>query len=130
MGIHKFIQKVCVQTAVYWPSPTPDGYGGMSYGTPVELKPPNNGVRWDEQAEVLSDNQGKEMISKARVLTPNDLDEQGMLFLGTLDELSTAQKADPRLVEGAFEIRRFDRVPMVMSTDVFVRTAYLANRGI
>ncbi len=124
MSIEKFIRKVCVQTAVYWPAPTADGYGGMSYGEAVELKPPN-GVRWDDVAEVLSDGKGKQIVSKAKVLTSADVQEQGMLYLGGLADLTEDEKADPRLVERAFEIKRFDRVPMVMSDEIFIRTAYL-----
>lgn len=124
MGIEKFIRKVCVQTAVYWPAPEPDGFGGMAYGAAQELTPPN-GVRWDDTAEVISDNQGKEIISRARILTPADLQEQGMIWLGALADLTDEQKADPRLVDGAQEIRRFDRVPMVMSDSIFIKTAYI-----
>ncbi len=125
MGIHKFIQKVCVQTAVYWGAPVADGYGGMTYGEPIELSPPTNGVRWRERVEVITDAAGNEIVSKAGILTPSDLDEQGVLWLGALNALTEAQKTDPRLVVGAYTIKRFDRTPLFRSTDKFVRMAYL-----
>ncbi len=120
MGIEKFIRKVCVQVAVYWPSPEPDGYGGMSYDDPEEVA-----VRWDDTTEVVTSSEGKEIVSRAKILTPHDLEEQGRLYLGRLTDLTDDQRNDPQLVEKAYEIKRFDRVPMVMSDEVFIRTAYL-----
>ncbi len=120
MGIEKFIASVCVQTAVYWGAPVADGYGGMTYGDPEEVS-----VRWHERVEVVTDAAGNEIVSKAEILTPSDLEEQGVLWLGALDDLTTAQKADPRLVSGAYTIKRFDRTPLFRSTDKFVRMAYL-----
>ena len=118
--IEKFIRKVCVQTAVYWGNPVPDGFGGMTYDDPKEIK-----VRWDDTINVIKDNSGKEVTSKAKVLTPIDLDEQGYLFLGILSDLSDQDLNQPNAISKAFEIIRADRTPMIMSTDVFVRTVYL-----
>jgi hypothetical protein len=124
MAIDKFIKKVCVQTAVYWGNPRDDGYGGMVFDEPIELTPPN-GVRWEETTQKVSDGKGNEIISKAQILVNQDLDEQGYLFLGTLDELDSEGEVDPKTVEGAYEIKRFDKTPMIKSTTVFVRKAYL-----
>ncbi|MBU0778220.1 glycoside hydrolase [Patescibacteria group bacterium] len=63
MGITKFIEKVCAQTAVYWGNPHPDGYGGTLYDDPVEVH-----CRWDEKINVVKDRDGKEVVSKARLL--------------------------------------------------------------
>lgn len=121
MGLEKFIESVCVQTAVYWGNPQPDGFGGMTYDDPEEI-----GVRWHEQTEVITDAQGNEIISKAKILTPLDLDEQGVLLLGEItSEMTEAERANPFLLKGAYKIKRFDRIPLFRSTDQFVRTAYL-----
>ena len=53
------------------------------------------------------------------------MDEEGYLYLGVLEGLTDAQKADPKLVPGAYMIMRFDKVPMIFKTDEFVRKAYL-----
>jgi len=121
MGIEKFLQKICVQTAVYWGNPIPNGYGGMSYDVPIEI-----GCRWEDKAKVISDNTGQEIISLAEVLVTQDLSVQGILYLGKLTDLSTVQKANPALIEnGAYSVKRIDKVPMIKSTTVFVRTVYL-----
>lgn len=128
MGITKYIKKVCVQTAVYWGSPVNDGYGKYTFATAVELTPPN-GVRWEETTAVVTDNNGKEIISKAKILIVQDVEEQGYLYLGALDDLDS--DPDPMEVEGAYEIIRVDKTPLYRATDKFVRTIYLgygANR--
>ena len=125
MSIPKFIEKICVQTAVYWGSPVDDGYGTKTFAEPIEIK-----CRWEDIVEVVSDRTGKDITSKAKVLVPQDLDEEGYLFLGTLDSLydsaeSSGITLNPFEILGAYEIKRFDKIPLLKSTDKFVRTAYL-----
>lgn len=125
MGIDSFIKKVCVQSAVYWGPGTPDGYGGRTFAVPVELEPPN-GVRWDEKVQMVTDMNGKEVVSKAEVLIVQDVEPQGWLMLGILDDVASDEdETNPKTVAGAYEIKRFDKTPMVKSTDEFVRVAYL-----
>ena len=123
MGIEKFIQKVCVQTAVYWGNPKSDGYGGMTFDDPVDIL-----CRWDvgssKLPNVIGDGRGNEIITRAEILVTQDLDEQGWLYLGSLSELDP-ESNDPKLVDGAYEIKRFDKIPMIKKTDVFVRKAYI-----
>lgn len=120
MGIEKFIKSVCVQDAVYWSAPTPDGYGGYTFASPTAIK-----CRWDEKIELFTDAQGKEVTSKAIVLVTQDMQAEGYLYLGSLSELSPDQKTNPKLINGAYIIRRFDKTPMIKSTTEFVRTVYL-----
>lgn len=120
MSIIDFIEEVCVQTAVYWGNPTPDGYGGMTYADPVEID-----CRWDDVAKVVSDAKGKEIITAAQVLVTQDLDLEGVLFLGLLDDLDSAQEDNPMTITGAYSIKRFDKTPLFESTNEFVRKAYL-----
>lgn len=119
-GIEKFIRKVCVQTAVYWEFDVADGFGGNTFKDPVEVS-----VRWEDKVELLRDETGKEIVSRATILTPIDLKVQSILWLGTLEDLTESQKEDPLSVQGAGPILKFDRVPMIFSTTVFVKTAYL-----
>jgi len=141
MSISKFIEKVCVQTAVYWGDPTPDGYGGKTYSDPVEIP-----CRWDDTLEVIKDERGEEIICKAKVLVTQDLEEGGMLYLGTLEDLvivvggnvvmgglgtgnivlaGLSKMSHPEDVEDAYEIIIVKKIPMIRSTSEYVRTVYL-----
>jgi len=130
-NIENTVKKFCVQTAVYWGNPVNDGYGGKTFDDPIELLPPSNGVRWEEVTQLITTGNGKEIVSKAKILLCQDVDEGGYLFLGTLDDLddssgdSSGAYYDPLKTNGAYEIKRFDKTPMVKKTDQFVRTAYL-----
>ena len=142
MSISKFIEKVCIQTAVYWGDPTPDGYGGKTYSDPVEIP-----CRWDDTLEVIKDERGEEIICKAKVLVTQDLEEGGMLYLGTLEDLGIGgnvvmgglgtgnivlaglnKMSHPEDVEDAYEITIVKKIPMIRSTSEYVRTVYL-NAG-
>jgi len=126
MSIDSTVKKFCVQTAVYWGPGTPDGYGGRAFDAPVELEPPTNGVRWDEKVQMITDVTGKEIVSKAEILVVQDVEPQGWLMLGTLDDIASDEdETNPKGVSGAYEIRRVDKSPMVKSTTVFVRKVYL-----
>ena len=107
------------QVCVYWGSPVPNGYGWYTFAEPVELD-----CRWVDTTQVITDNKGKEIVSKAEVQVAQDLDVNSILYLGTLDDLDSGQEDDPRTVSGAFQIRRFDKTPTVKA-DVFYRAAYL-----
>jgi hypothetical protein len=122
MSIPSFLKKVCVQTAVYWGTPVPDGYGGMTYAEPVEIK-----VRWEDVSRTVSDRDGKEIYSKATVLLQQNVDIEGYLYLGTLDSLLST---NPMEVDTAFQIVGVSRIPMVKSTTVFVHTAYLGFKNV
>jgi len=118
--IEKFLRKLSVQTAVYWGTPTNDGYGGYTYSAPVEIA-----VRWEDSTKVITTSKGVEYTSRAEVIVNQDVDEEGYLYLGTLSGLTDAQKANPQLVGEARKIMRFDKIPMIFKTDEFVRKAYL-----
>lgn len=116
----KFVSSVCVQTAVYWGSPEPDGFGGYSYGDPVEIA-----CRWDGKVQRITNDKGEEVVSKAEVLVTEDLDMGGMLFLGSLNDLDSDQMDAPENVDGAYKIELFTKNPLFRSTSEFVRVAYL-----
>lgn len=118
MGILKFIESVCVQPAVYWTG-SPDGYGGYSWSVPQKVK-----VRWDDQAELVTDSEGKEVVSRARIMVATELVSGGRLWLGDLYDLNDGQKEDPMKLE-SYEIKRVDKNPLFKSKDEFVYTVYL-----
>ncbi|MFA5758304.1 MAG: hypothetical protein WC942_02875 [Clostridia bacterium] len=128
MSIDSVVRRFSVQTAVYWGNPVKDGFGGMSYDEPIEVK-----VRWEEGVKVYSDNYGKEIRSDATILSPIDLDIQGIIWLGNLLDLDKLQLEveigenypRPELLIDSFEITSKEKIPMVRSTTVFVRQYFL-----
>lgn len=123
MSITTFLQRTCTQTAVYWPSPVEDGYGGQTYGTPEEIK-----CRWESATNLvrskrLGDN-AQEIVCNAEVYVLEDLDEQGWLYLGELDDLDS-NPDNPMEVSGAREIQKFEKLPTLGSTTEFLRKAIL-----
>ena len=131
MSIEAMIARNCKQTAVYWGAPVNDGYGGFTFATPVELTPPTNGVRWEEMHQVVTDAKGVELTSRALVFLLQDVDEEGYLYLGTLDDLydlagesSGSAINDPTAIVGTYIIKRFQKTPN-MKGDGYLRKAYL-----
>jgi len=118
--IEKFLRKLSVQTAVYWGAPVNNGYGGYTYVAPVEIA-----VRWEDSTKVIATSKGIEYVSRAEVIVNQDVDEEGYLYLGTLSDLTDAQKVNPKLLNEAWKIIRFDKIPMIFKTDGFMRKCYL-----
>ena len=118
MALDKFITKTCTQTAVYWGTPVSDGMGGFTYADAVEIS-----CRWDDFQKLITDKQGREIVSTARVLVTQDLDQQGWLYLGTLDDLDSDPQ--PREIDTAFPIIKITKVPELKSSTLFLRRVYL-----
>ena len=116
MSLKNFIKSVCVQPAVYWEEDGPDGYGGVTFLAPTEIL-----VRWDDASETVSDSDGVEFVSRAMIMTPNDLKERSRLILGELADLP-ASPTDPLVIPGTYELRKMDRHPEFRSKtfDVFI----------
>lgn len=106
------------QTAVYWAAPVNDGYGGFTYDDPVEID-----CRWVDSTRVIMTDKGSEVVCRAEVQVSTDLVEEGMLLLGTVNDLDSDVLTDP-LAAGASKIIRFDKIPTIKS-DKFFRKAYL-----
>lgn len=120
MGILKFIQKVCVQTAVYWGNPQEDGYGQKTFDAPVEIK-----VRWEDVLNLMRTADGQELTCKAQVLVQQDVDRGGYLMLGSLDDIDSDITDSPQNIDDAYPILRMDKTPLFRKTDQFVRKAYV-----
>ena len=125
MDIEKTISRMCNQTVVYWGSPLNDGYGGKVFANPVEIQ-----CHWEDVLQTVRKAQGEEIMSKSVVYPLQDLDEEGWLFLGTLDDLydlaesSFGAISNPLKFDGAYEIKRFDKLSNLKATE-YVRKAYL-----
>lgn len=115
----RFPNRNLKQTAVYWGAPVPDGYGGFSYADPVEIS-----CRWVDTVEMITDSRGNEIVCRATVQVSQDLDEQGILYLGSLEDLDSSEEVDPQTISLAYSIKRFDKTPTIKATGYF-RMAYL-----
>jgi len=129
MSIETFLTRTCKQVAVYWGAPVEDGYGGKVFANPREIY-----CRWEELRQVISDAKGNEITSRAVVYVLEDLEEEGMLFLGTLDTLydsatdsSFGEIDDPAALDNVYTIKRFEKVPALGTTTAFLRKAYLTT---
>ena len=120
MSILSFIRKVCVQDAVYWGSPTPDGYGGLTFDPPKIIK-----CRWDSVVKNILSDEGKLFVSQAEVLVTEDLEVGGYLYLGDMIGFTNEHRVDPQTVTGAYPIKRITKNPLFRSEDKFVRVVYL-----
>ncbi len=119
MSIAQTMIRACTQTVVYWANPTPDGFGSYTFDAAVEIL-----CRWEDRTGTFVSNKGEQLYSKAHVYTLQDVDENGFLYLGELDDLDS-NPDDPKIVDNAWEIKRFDKIPSLGSTTEFVRKAYL-----
>lgn len=121
----RFPERNLHHTCVYWPAPINNGYGGFSWGDPVELE-----CRWEEAAKLFSNREGQEIIGAIAVQVTVDVEQNGMMKLGMLDDLESGEYNDP-VSAGALPIVRFDKVPTVKG-DQFYRVAFLGSvyRGV
>lgn len=124
MGFEQFIERACQQTAVYWGNPVADGYGGHCYDSPVEVK-----CRWEQKQELIMIQKGpsahgEEIISTAQIYVLQDVEEGEYLYLGSLNELDS-NPDNPKEVEDAFQIKKFEKTSVHHSTTKFIRKVYL-----
>jgi hypothetical protein len=127
MSIEQAIVNNCTDTCVYWGAATEDGYGGKVFLDPQELA-----CRWENINQVVVDNKGAEITSRALVFVTQDVQEEGMLYHGTLEALYDSNATDssagevnnPMTINGAYIIKRFQKTPS-LSGDGFLRKAYL-----
>ena len=119
MGIADNIANNCRETCVYWGNPINDGEGGFTFDDPVEIS-----CRWEGIYQVVSDKDGITMTSRAVVYVTQDVDEEGMLYFGTLSDLSSNEEDNPKLIAKAFIIKRFQKMPDLKGIG-FLRKAFL-----
>jgi len=116
-----YIRDICVHTAVYWGSPQNDGFGEMTYATPVEVS-----CFWIDEQETLKNDDGTEWVTKAKVFVLQDMDEQGVLYLGALSGLSVTEKSTPLAnLQKAREIKRFLKTPSLYDESTYVMKVIL-----
>ncbi len=123
MGITDFINRMCKQTIVYWANPVNDGEGVFTYDSPVEIL-----GRWEEVNEVVLGNNGKELVSRARVFLKQEVDEEGAMYLGELTDLGAAPEPTDSAVNALYIIA-FSKIPVLGSADEFMYKASLNMLG-
>lgn len=123
MGIENTIAKLCSQTAIYWGTPVRDSYNNITYDSPVEIP-----CRWQDIQQFITDKKGDQTTSMAMVYVTQDVDEEGVLYLGNLNDLSSEQETDPNLLDKAYKIKRFEKIPSLHSSSEFLRKVYLSFR--
>ena len=127
MSLMDIIENTYAQTAVYWGAPTPDGYGGNTFAAPIEVV-----CRWEDKEQFLGSQVGGEvtgglMLSRSIVFLKQDVDEEGYLYLGTLADLDldSIGYINPKEVDKAYIIKRFEKTPSMVNPTVFLRKAFL-----
>jgi len=129
MSIISMIIRNCKQTAVYWGNPVNDGMGGFTFDDPVEIA-----CRWENINEIFIAPNGDELVAKSIIYVLQDVDHEGCLYLGTLDDLLESDGESigelvPSEIEGAQIIKRFDKIPVLGSTTEFLRKVYLTSKN-
>ena len=115
-------RKIQDDVCVYWANPVSDGAGTFTYDDPIEIN-----CFWLEDTKTIMDDNKREVISKAQVFVSQDLVQHEYLYHGTLDEVleSDSTFTDPKEMEDAFEIIRFEKKPSLVNSNQYVRKAYL-----
>lgn len=124
MSINDLITRTAVQTAVYWPDPVEDGFGTKTYGTPVEIT-----CRWEAKQQLVRafDAKGNTYDYICIAYVTQDLDMEGVLYLGRLTDLTAQEITTPAIKDGTYVIKQFEKVPSLYSTTDFLRRAFLTQ---
>jgi hypothetical protein len=124
MSITSFMEATCTQDAVYWGNPEDDGSGGKTYDSPVAIK-----CRWEGKDQLLKEKDSKGNIIESPIIAYvlQDLDIEGCIFLGTLDDLDSGADVDPLSMDGVHIINQFEKIPALGSTTEFVRKVMMTQ---
>ena len=111
MRMEQFLQSMCTQDAVYWGNPQEDGFGGKTFDDPIAIK-----CRWQDKVQLLGTPDKETVISRATVVVLQDLQEDGLLWLGSLSSLTTEQRNNPRKIDHMCIVKRPEKTPALGST--------------
>lgn len=119
-GMADMLTRNCPQVCVYWGTPNPDGYGGYIWAEPVELA-----CRWEDKEQLIRLDDGNQISSRAIVYVLQDVDLEGIMYLGTLALLTALEEDDPESIDKAYVIKKFEKSPVLGSTTEFMRKVWL-----
>lgn len=108
-----FLTKYHNQTATLWVEDGLDSLGDFTYSAPTTIT-----VRWEDKNERFIDNTGEEARSRAVIFLGQDVSPGDYLFLGTSID------SDPVIVDNAFKVKAFMKIPSFKSGE-FERKAFL-----
>jgi hypothetical protein len=94
-----------IHTAVWWAREDPDGYGGYYWDDPVEVS-----CRWIATTEMVKTQTGEEVQATAKVFLAADIAVGDRLFLGDIDDITSAS-GSPASKADSWEVIRFDKIP-------------------
>lgn len=117
------LKKLLKDKIVYWEKTGTDGYNQPTFSEAVEII-----GRWEDRTEVFLSREGTELTSIAIIHVNQDLVTDSFLYLGELTDLTTAQKANPALVETSYPIKAF-RKKGSLTNKWFLRKAYLYGKS-
>jgi len=130
MGVIENVVKLFTkQKCTYWGNPVSDGKGGYTFDAAVEIN-----CRWDDRQEIRDYYEGNKFTSQSTVMVEIDIKRGSYLGLGTLASFQTIATANgysmtnPVDFPEVFIVIQFDKIPMAMKDDDFVRIAYTYDK--
>ena len=120
----RILTKMLKQTCVYWEPASADSGGDDfdDYGQPIVTDPVELGCRWEDTNEEFTAPDGTRRVCRAKVDVESDVKVGGILMLGEIADITDS--VDIKENDGAWEIRKFDKLPTLDATK-FLRTCYL-----
>ncbi len=114
------------QQAVWWPLASSqsaaddhDEFGKPQSADAIQL---TELVRWEDGTEEFIAADGTTQLSRAKVFVGRDMQPGDVIMLGLISNITNT--THPKENAGAWEIRRFDKLPNIKATE-FLRTAIL-----
>ncbi len=104
------------QRCVYWEKTGIDKFGQPIFTEPVEVW-----CRWEDRTELFITLQGEQEPCRAMVYIEIDIQPDGMLWLGEIEDLP---ETIPDVRTFAHSIKRADKIPD-MQAEEYLRIAYL-----
>jgi len=121
MSVESFIKRVAQRdVAVWWTNPTNAADGTVTYDGPSEID-----CIWMEDDRRIKDFYEKEVASRAHVYVTFYPPQRSMLYHGKLSELTASEKADPKTIENAYEIRRVEKVAGLSLKNKYMYKVYI-----
>lgn len=121
MSLIDHIEQLYTETIVYWGNPTNDGFGAFTFDDPVEIK-----CRWENKEQIVSKADEKAVIFRSIIFVLQDVDTDGLIWRGSLDDLTDTQEADPRNISDIMIIKRFEKTPAIRAQNSYLRKAFLS----